>query len=93
MKDKYSSMLNQDAFNNIHPRKKELILEMLELMENKSSEQKLQIMLAYGMRMQNEGLQLTTNESQALMESLKNNLTTNETDKLDMMIKMMGMMK
>lgn len=93
MNNKYNKLFEKDAFRNIDPQKKEMLLEMLELMENKSSEQKLQIMLAYGMSMQTKGLQLTMQESQALMDALKENLSQQEQQKLDMMINMMNMFK
>ncbi|WP_105614220.1 hypothetical protein [Vallitalea okinawensis] len=93
MSSNYDSLLSSEAFTNIHPKKKELIIEMLELMETRSSEQKLQILLAYGMKMQSEGLQLTTHESKALMDVLKTNMNPQEKSRVDMMINMMGMMK
>lgn len=93
MNKKYEQLLEKDAFRNIDPKKREMITEMLELMEGKSSEQKLQIMLAYGMSMQNKGLQLTMQESQLIMDALKENLSQQEQQKLDMMMNMMNMFK
>lgn len=87
-----ANILNNEAFNNVDPQKLKMLVEMFNEMGSKTAEQKIQVLFAYGMKMKQMGLNFTPNESRIIMESLKENLTTAEKNKLDMMVKMMEMM-
>lgn len=87
-----NNILSHEAFKNINPKKLRILTEMLNEMGTKSAEQKLQILFTYGLKMKQMGLDFTPTESRILMESMKQNLTPTEQNKLDMMEKMMSLM-
>ena len=93
MSDNPHNALNSDAFKNISPQKLKLMVDMLNDMNEKSMEQKIQVLFSYGVKMKQMGLQFTPQESSLIIDSMKNNLSSAEQKKLDMVIKMMEMMK
>nr|WP_132282716.1 hypothetical protein [Natranaerovirga hydrolytica]TCK92861.1 hypothetical protein EDC19_2017 [Natranaerovirga hydrolytica] len=87
-----SNIPNQEAFKNIDPRKLSFLNEMFQEMGTKNAEQKIQLLFSYGMKMKQMGLQFTDDETKVIMETLKDNLTPEEKNKIDMMMNMMNMM-
>ena len=86
-------VLNNKAFRNIDPEKLKILVQMLnEINNNPNVEQKMQVMMAYGMKMKQQGLQFSKEESAIIMDSMKQNLSPQEQQKIDMMQKMMSMM-
>lgn len=88
----HENILNYEAFKNIDPKKLKIMVDMLNEMNGKSMEQKVQVLFSYGVKMKDKGLQFTKQESEIIINSMKNNLTSAEKTKLDMVIKMMEMM-
>lgn len=88
----HENLLNYEAFKNIDPKKLKIMVDMLNEMNGKSMEQKVQVLFSYGVKMKDKGLQFTKQESEIIISSMKNNLTSAEKTKLDMVIKMMEMM-
>ncbi|TCT15342.1 hypothetical protein EDC18_10346 [Natranaerovirga pectinivora] len=87
-----SNILNNEAFRNIDPRKLQVLVEMFNEMGSKPTDQKIQVLFSYGMKMKQMGLQFTTNETNLIMNSLKEGLSPAERNKIDMMINMMSML-
>lgn len=87
-----SNLSNNKAFKNVDPKKLKVLEEMFTEMGTKPIEQKMQILLTYGMKMKQMGLQFTSEESKVIMDSMKENLSPQERNKVDMMIKMMNSM-
>lgn len=74
------------AFSSLSQEKRKMITEMLDLMENRTPDQKLQILMAYGIKMRDEGLLLSMSESKALMEVLKSDMSKKDKQSVDQMI-------
>lgn len=87
-----SHILNDDAFKNISPQKLKLMVDMLNDMTGKSMEQKVQVLFSYGVQMKQKGLHFTKQESTLIIDSMKNNLSESDRNKLDMVVTMMEMM-
>ncbi|MFQ9800467.1 MAG: hypothetical protein ACLR23_17890 [Clostridia bacterium] len=58
------------------------------MMENKSTNEKMQIMISYGFRMKNNGLTLTSEESSLLLNALQQNLESSGTPKMQTLLQM-----
>jgi hypothetical protein len=76
----------------ISPQKLKIMVDMLNDMTDKPMEQKVQVLFSYGVKMKQKGLQFTKQESSIIIDSMKNNLSTKDQDKLDLVVTMMEMM-
>ena len=65
-----------------------LLREMVEMLEGRNLNEKVQVVLSYGFRMQNQGLALTGKESRMLMQVLQEGLTPEERQRLDQISRM-----
>jgi hypothetical protein len=92
MNDNSHNILNDDAFKDISPKKLKIMVDMLNDMSGKPMEQKVQVLFSYGVKMKQSGLQFTKQESSLIVDTMKNNLSTSDKNKLDMVVKMMEMM-
>ena len=54
MSSELNSFYESTAFRRLAPAKAKLIREMVDMMENKSTNEKMQIMISYGFRMKNK---------------------------------------
>ena len=70
--------LSGPEFRALAPAKQRILREMLQMLEGRSLNEKVQVMLSYGFRMQNQGLALTGEESKMLMKVLQEGLTPEE---------------
>lgn len=81
--------LNGPEFMSLPPAKQAHLREMMTLMDGRPMNEKVQILLSYGFRMQNQGLVLDEKESAMLMRVLKENLTPEEKAKFEQISRMM----
>ena len=88
MDQKMLEFLNGPEFRALAPAKQRLLREMLQMLEGRSLNEKVQVVLSYGFRMQNQGLALTGEESRMLMQVLQEGLTPQERERLDQISRM-----
>lgn len=89
MEKEMAGFLNGPEFMSLAPAKQKILREMVEMMEGRSLNEKVQIVLSYGFRMQNQGLGLTSEESQMLMKVLQEGLTPEERARFEQISRMM----
>ncbi len=80
--------LSGQEFRALAPAKQRLLREMVEMLEGRNLNEKVQVVLSYGFRMQNQGLALTGKESRMLMQVLQEGLTPEERQRLDQISRM-----
>ena len=80
--------LNGPEFRALAPAKQRFLREMLQMLEGRSLNEKVQVVLSYGFRMQNQGLALSGEESRMLMQVLQEGLTPQERERLDQISRM-----
>lgn len=88
MDQKVLEFLNGPEFRALSPAKQRMLKEMLQMLEGRSLNEKVQVVLSYGFRMQNQGLALTGEESRMLMQVLQEGLTPQERERLDQISRM-----
>lgn len=76
-------------FQSLPQVKQQYLREMIETMEGRSLQERVQILLSYGFRMQNEGQALTRQESDMLMQVLQQNLSPEEKDRVSKLMQML----
>lgn len=88
--DNFASILrSKSAFRDLPLQKRRILEEMSSLMTGKDPVQCVQIFLAYRMRMENEGIQFTANESALMKNCLLDLLSPEERAKAEWMIRAM----
>ena len=80
--------LNGPEFRTLAPAKQRMLRDMVQMLEGRSLNEKVQIVLSYGFRMQNQGLALTGEESRMLMQVLQEGLTPEEKTRFDQISRM-----
>ena len=78
MDQKMLEFLNGPEFRGLAPAKQRFLREMLQMLEGRSLNEKVQVVLSYGFRMQNQGLALSGEESRMLMQVLQEGLPPQE---------------
>ena len=81
--------LNGPEFLSLSSEKQKFLREMVVLMDGRPMNEKVQILLSYGFRMQNQGLTLSREESAMLMRVLQENLTPEERQRFDQISRML----
>lgn len=81
--------LNGPEFLSLAPEKQAFLREMVMLLEGRTLNEKVQIVLSYGFRMQNQGLTLTAAESAMLMNVLQQDLSPEERQRFEQISRMM----
>ena len=81
--------LNGVEFRTLPPAKQRILHEMVQMLEGRNLNEKVQIVMSYGFRMQNQGLALTGKESKMLMRVLQEGLSPEERTRLDQISRMM----
>ncbi len=84
-----AEFLSGPEFRSLAPEKQRILREMVQLLEGRSLNEKVQIVLSYGFRMQNQGLALTGAESRMLMQVLQEGLTPEERERFEQISRMM----
>ncbi len=87
-----NSPMYNPQFQNINPEKMRFLAELFNEMNGKDMDQKIQLLMSFGIRMKQANLQFTQQESQVIIEFMKQNLNPAERSKLDMLQQMMQMM-
>ena len=80
--------LNGPEFRALAPAKQRMLRDMMQMLEGRSLNEKVQVVLSYGFRMQNQGLALTGDESRMLMQVLQEGLTPEERERFDQISRM-----
>ena len=80
--------LNGPEFLSLAPAKQKFLREMVTMMEGRQLNEKVQIILSYGFRMQNQGLTLTAQESSMLMNVLQQGLSQEEKARFEQIARM-----
>ena len=88
MSSELNAFYESPAFRKLAPAKAKLIREMVDMMENKSTNEKMQVMISYGFRMKNNGLSLTSEETSLLLNALQQNLSPQERQKMQTLLQM-----
>ena len=83
MHQSIAEFLSGPEFRSLAPAKQRMLREMVQMLEGRSLNEKVQIVLSYGFRMQNQGLALSGTESRMLMQVLQEGLTPAEKERLD----------
>ena len=81
--------MNGPEFRALAPAKQRMLREMVQMLEGRSLNEKVQVVMSYGFRMQNQGLSLTNEESKMLMKVLQGGLTPEEKERLDQIARML----
>lgn len=89
MDQSMKEFLKGPEFLSLPEEKQKYLREMMELMDGRSMNEKVQILLSYGFRMQNSGLTLSKEESSMLMRVLQENLTPEERARFDQISQML----
>ena len=88
MSSELNAFYESPAFRKLAPAKAKLIREMVDMMDNKSTNEKMQVMISYGFRMKNNGLSLTSEETSLLLNALQQNLSPQERQKMQTLLQM-----
>lgn len=88
----FNNLIDEEMIKKIEKPKLELILKMLNDMNGKSAEEKLQILFTYGMEIKTKGLSFTLEESSLLVNILKASLSPSEKEKLNRIINVLDSM-
>lgn len=84
-----ASFMAGPEFCSLSQEKQRYLREMVELMDGRSINEKVQIMMSYGFKMQNNGLALSQNEAAMLMKVLQESLTPEEKARFEQFTKML----
>ena len=86
MDDIGAALRKKPAFRRLSPQKRRFIEEMSTLMSGKEPIQCIQIFLAYHMRMENEGIRFTPDESALMKECLLEMLPSQDRARVEWML-------
>lgn len=89
MDQSMTEFLNGREFRSLPQEKQQFLREMLQMMDGRPVNEKVQILISYGFRMQNQGLTLSREEAAALMTVLQKNLSPEEKARLDQIGRML----
>jgi hypothetical protein len=77
--------MNREQLRNISPAKLQIILEIMEASKGKGSDMIMPLLLHANQQMQQQGLSFTPEESNLIIQLLKEDMSPSEVRKLDMM--------
>lgn len=77
--------MNPNQLRNISPAKLRIILELMEASKGKSSDAIMPLFMQANQKMQQQGLQFTSEESQLILDMLKQDMTPEERKRIEMM--------
>lgn len=78
MSPEIQELFNSPEFQKLPAPKARYLKEMIQMMENRPLQEKIQILLSYGFKMKNSGLSLSSAEAAMLMPVLEKNLSPEE---------------
>ena len=85
-----TEFLKGAEFLSLPPAKQRYLREMISMMEGRAMNEKVQILLSYGFKMQNEGMQLSREESAMLIQVLQAHLTPEEKKQFEQISRLLG---
>lgn len=77
--------MNPNQLRNIPPAKLRIILDLMEASRGKETDSIMPLLMQANQKMQQQGLQFTPNESQLILDLLKEDMTPDEIRRLEMM--------
>ena len=77
--------MNPNQLRNIPPAKLRIILDLMEASRGKGTDSIMPLLMQANQKMQQQGLQFTPNESQLILNLLKEDMTPDEIRRLEMM--------
>lgn len=77
--------MNPNQLRNISPAKLRIILELMEASKGKSSDAIMPLFMQANQKMQQQGLQFTSEESQLILDMFKQDMTPEERKRIEMM--------
>ncbi|MBO5237508.1 MAG: hypothetical protein J6B50_01855 [Lachnospiraceae bacterium] len=77
--------MNREQLRNISPAKLRIILDLMEASKGKGSDAIMPLFMQANLKMQQQGLQFTPEESKLILDMLKEDMTPEEVRKVDMM--------
>ena len=77
--------MNPNQLRNIPPAKLRIILDLMEASRRKGTDSIMPLLMQANQKMQQQGLQFTPNESQLILDLLKEDMTPDEIRRLEMM--------
>ena len=77
--------MNPNQLRNIPPAKLRIILDLMEASRGKGTDSIMPLLMQANHKMQQQGLQFTPNESQLILDLLKEDMTPDEIRRLEMM--------
>lgn len=77
--------MNREQLRNISPAKLRIILDLMEASKGKGSDAIMPLFMQTNLKMQQQGLQFTPEESKLILDMLKEDMTPEEVRKVDMM--------
>ncbi|MBP3506570.1 MAG: hypothetical protein J6K43_09245 [Lachnospiraceae bacterium] len=77
--------MNREQLRNISPAKLRIILDLMEASKGKGSDAIMPLFMQANLKMQQQGLQFTPEESKLILDMLKEDMTPEEIRKVDMM--------
>ena len=77
--------MNREQLRNISPAKLRIILDLMEVSKGKGSDAIMPLFMQANLKMQQQGLQFTPEESKLILDMLKEDMTPEEVRKVDMM--------
>lgn len=84
--------INHPAMKNIHPAKKQILLELSKNSKNASMDKLLPLMMSANTKLKSQGLNFSQQESDLIIDILSANLSPAERQKFEMLKKMMPLM-
>ncbi len=77
--------MNHEQLRNISPAKLRIILDLMEASKGKGTDAIMPLFMQANLKMQQQGLQFTPDESKLILDTLKEDMTPEEVRKVEMM--------
>ncbi len=77
--------MNRDQLRNISPAKLRILLDLMEESKGKGPEALMPMLMQVNQKMQRQGIQFTPEESQLMLDMLKQDMSPAEVKKVEMM--------
>lgn len=79
------NLMNRDQLRNISPAKLRILLDLMEESKGKGPEALMPMLMQVNQKMQRQGIQFTPEESQLMLDMLKQDMSPAEVKKVEMM--------
>jgi hypothetical protein len=85
----FSDFTSTKEFQNLHPLKQQLIIELVQSSQNTPLEKMLPKIMSINQGLNKRNMSFTKEESQLLINILKENMTPDQRQKVDMLMKLL----